>query len=70
MFLMPSTKPMIPAESRAFASQVRMSARTDYALMNDYSEGKWPVWLRLITIIGLSAGLWGAIIWAAMTAFG
>ncbi|MBU4165218.1 MAG: hypothetical protein KKF36_13935 [Alphaproteobacteria bacterium] len=47
-----------------------MSARTDYALMNDYSEGKWPVWLRLITIIGLSAGLWGAIIWAAMTAFG
>ncbi len=30
--------------------------------MDDLSEGKWPVWLRLVTIIGLSAGLWAAII--------
>lgn len=61
---------MLSVENRVFASPVRMSARADYSLMNDYTEGKWPVWLRLVTIIGLSAGLWAAIIWAAMTAFG
>ena len=47
-----------------------MSPRADFSLMNDYSEGKWPVWLRLVTIIGLSAGLWAAIIWAAVSIFG
>lgn len=61
---------MLSVENRVFASQVRMSAPADYSRMNDYTEGKWPVWLRLVTIIGLSAGLWAAIIWAAMTAFG
>ncbi len=60
---------MIPAESRAFTSTVRVAPRVDYSLTNDLGDGKWPVWLRLVTIIGLSAGLWGAIIWAAMTAF-
>lgn len=60
---------MIPVESRAFTSQVRVAPRADYSISKDFSEGKWPVWLRLVTIIGLSAGLWGAIIWAAMTAF-
>ncbi|WP_291044313.1 hypothetical protein [Hyphomonas sp.] len=47
-----------------------MPARADHAVMNDYSEGKWPVWLRLVTIIGLSAGLWAAIIWGAVSVFG
>ncbi len=47
-----------------------MSRRADYAVMSDYSEGKWPVWLRLVTIIGLSAGLWCALIWAAVALFG
>lgn len=61
---------MIPVESRVFTSQVRMPSRVDRALMNEYSEGKWPVWVRLVTIIGLSAGLWGAIIWAAVALFG
>ena len=61
---------MIPVDSRVFSSQVRMPARADHAVMNDYSEGKWPVWLRLVTIIGLSAGLWAAIIWAAISVFG
>jgi hypothetical protein len=61
---------MFPVDSRVFHSKVRMSAASDQALMNDYSEGKWPVWLRLVTIIGLSAGLWAAIIWAAISIFG
>lgn len=61
---------MIPADSRVFTSQVRVPARADYAVMTDQSEGKWPVWVRLVTIIGLSAGLWGAIIWAAVSLFG
>lgn len=60
---------MIPVESRVFTSPVRMSGRTDYARMSEYTEGKWPVWVRLATIIGLSAGLWGAIIWAAVALF-
>jgi hypothetical protein len=61
---------MIPVERHAFAPQVRIAARADYALMNEYSDEKWPVWLRLVTIIGLSTGLWAAIIWAAVSIFG
>ncbi len=61
---------MIPVDSRVFTSQVRVPARADHVVMNDCSDGKWPVWLRLVTIIGLSTGLWAAIIWAAVTAFG
>ncbi len=61
---------MLPVERHAFASNVRMSARADHALMDHYTEGKWPIWLRLVTIIGLSAGLWAAIIWAAISIFG
>lgn len=60
---------MIPVESRVFTSQVRMSRRAGHALMSEYTDGKWPVWVRLITIIGLSAGLWAAIIWAAIVLF-
>ncbi len=61
---------MIPVERHAFASNVRMSHRADYSLMDEYTEDKWPVWLRLVTIIGLSTGLWAAIIWAAVSIFG
>ena len=70
MKLMSSSDPMIPVDSRVFTSQVRMPERADYMLMSDYTEGKWPVWVRLVTIVGLSAGLWGAIIWAAVAVFG
>lgn len=31
-----------------------------------FDDERWPVWLRLVTIIGLSAGLWAAIIWAVV----
>jgi len=61
---------MIPADSRVFSTNARMPARADYSLMSDCTEGKWPVWVRLVTIIGLSAGLWAAIIWAAVSIFG
>jgi hypothetical protein len=42
----------------------------DLSLMAEFSGDKWPVWLRLITIVGLSAGLWSAIIWLVMAIFG
>ena len=61
---------MIPADSRVFTSPVRIAPRTDYRLMEEYNEGKWPVWVRLATIIGLSTGLWAAIIWAAVSILG
>ncbi len=61
---------MIPADSRVFTSQVSIPPRADRIVTSDYSEGKWPVWLRLLTIIGLSAGLWAVIIWAAVSIFG
>ena len=61
---------MLPVDSRVFTSQVRTAPRPDYALMEDFTEGKWPVWVRLVTIIGLSTGLWSAIIWAAVSIFG
>ncbi|MEZ6002156.1 hypothetical protein [Hyphomonas sp.] len=31
---------------------------------------KWPVWIRLLIIVGLSALLWAGIISAAVTLFG
>ena len=61
---------MIPADSRVFTSQVMMPPRAGHIVTSDYSEGKWPVWLRLLTIIGLSEGLWAVIIWAAVSIFG
>ena len=61
---------MIPADSRVFTSQVMMPPRAGHIVTSDYSEGKWPVWLRLVTIIGLSTALWAAIIWAAVSVFG
>lgn len=42
---------------------------SDRSLMNEFSGEKLPVWLRLLTIVGLSAGLWGAIIWAFVLLF-
>jgi hypothetical protein len=33
--------------------------------IDDYG-GKWPVWIRLIVIIGLSALLWAGIIYSLM----
>ena len=67
---MPSAEPMIPVEHRVFTSQAGLPARADYAFMDDLSEGKWPVWLRFVTIIGLSAGLWAAIISAVVWIIG
>lgn len=61
---------MIPADSRVFTSQVMLPPRAAHIVTSDYSEGKWPVWLRLLTIIGLSAGLWAVIIWTAVSIFG
>jgi hypothetical protein len=61
---------MIPVDSRVFTSPVRIAPRPDYLRIEEYNEGKWPVWVRLVTIIGLSTGLWAAIIWAAVSIFG
>jgi hypothetical protein len=60
---------MIPAKKRVFAPNVRNSSRADFAFMNDFSEEKWPVWLRLVIIIGLSTGLWATILWTAAALF-
>lgn len=35
--------------------------------MAEFSGAKWPVWLRMLTIIGLSAAMWAAIIWALVS---
>ena len=61
---------MMPAGGRVLSSHVTMPQRAYPVVVSDYSEGKWPVWLRLVTIIGLSAALWAAIIWAAFSVFG
>lgn len=40
------------------------------ARMEGDTYDKWPVWARLIVIVGLSALLWGGIISAAVALFG
>ena len=45
------------------------AADTEFSYLMDYSDEKWPVWLRLVVIIGLSAALWTGIISIAVTIF-
>jgi len=61
---------MLPADSRVFTSSLRVAPTPGYALAEDCGDGKWPVWIRLLTIIGLSVGLWSLIIWALVSVFG
>lgn len=61
---------MLPADSRVFTSPLHMAPKPRDALADDHGYGKWPVWLRFFTIIGLSIGLWSLIIWAAVAVFG
>jgi hypothetical protein len=42
----------------------------DRSVMSDTAGEKWPVWLRVLTIISLSAGMWAAIIWGLVSIFG
>ena len=59
----------MPIEPGAFADPVTGVLENDRSYMNEFSGDKLPVWLRLLTIVGLSAGLWGAIIWAFVSLF-
>lgn len=36
---------------------------THGALAEDASGRKWPVWMRLLIILGISAGLWTLILY-------
>lgn len=60
----------MPMKSGTFSDPVSGVLDGDRSLMNEFSGEKLPVWLRLLTIVGLSAGLWGAIIWAFVSIFG
>lgn len=42
---------------------------SDRSLMTEFTGAKWPVWLRMLTIIVLSASMWAAIIWALVSLF-
>lgn len=53
-----------------------MNLATETGVIGSYQDdvgaetngvGKWPVWLRILIIVGLSSGLWGLII-AGITA--
>lgn len=61
---------MMQMKSGAFTDPVVGVLESDRSIMNEYSGEKLPVWMRLLTIVGLSAGLWGAIIWAFVSLFG
>lgn len=61
---------MMPMKTGAFTDPGTGVLESDRSLMNEFSGEKLPVWLRLLTIVGLSAGLWSAIIWAFVLIFG
>lgn len=61
---------MMQMKSGAFTDPAVGVLESDRSIMNEYSGEKLPVWMRLLTIVGLSAGLWGAIIWAFVSLFG
>ena len=69
MFVMSRMSPM-PMKTGTFSEPMAGVLENDRSLMNEFSGEKLPVWLRLLTIVGLSAGLWGAIIWAFVSIFG
>lgn len=59
--LMTSNDRLLPAGTRRLngGQMARMSSVGDEVVTE-----KWPVWLRLVVIIGLSASLWACIIFA------
>lgn len=68
--LMSSSSHSMLTNTGAFNEPVGGALEGDHSVMNEFSTEKWPVWLRLLTIIGLSTGLWSAIIWAFVAIFG
>jgi len=68
--LMSSSVQIMPLKTGTFHDPATGVLDDHHSLMNEYSGEKWPVWLRLLTIVGLSAGLWTAIIWSFVSIFG
>jgi hypothetical protein len=42
----------------------------DRLSISEATGERWPLWLRVLTIISLSTGLWAVIIWGLALVFG
>jgi hypothetical protein len=60
-----------PIDPRAVeAALARQLSEDDAAHHHNIHTEKWPVWMRLLFIVGLSIALWTGIIWGTMALFG
>ena len=68
---MMSPNPAIPSHRSAIDYSLDAQLRADLGQYDDVrSDEKWPVWARMLVIIGLSALLWTGIISAVVALIG
>lgn len=60
----------LPSRRTSVEYSLDSQMRGDAAGFGGVTNGKWPVWARLVIIVGLSALLWAGIISGIMALFG
>ena len=68
--MMMTPNPAIPSRRTAVDYSLGAQTRSESGHFADSPDGKWPVWARLLVIVGLSALLWAGIISGIMALFG
>jgi hypothetical protein len=60
----------LPSHRSAVEYALDAKSRMESAGFDETDQDKWPVWARLLVIVGLSALFWAGIISAIMALFG
>ena len=68
--MMMTPNPAMPSRRTAVDYSLDAQIRSDSGHYANSPDGKWPVWARLLVIVGLSALLWAGIISGMMALFG
>jgi hypothetical protein len=67
---MMTPNPAIPSRRTSVDYSIDAQMRVDVGRIEGNRHDKWPVWARIVVIVGLSALLWAGIISGAMALFG
>ena len=62
--------PALPSRRTSVEYSIDSQIRGEATGFGGAVHGKWPVWARLVVIVGMSALLWAGIISGIMALFG
>ncbi|KJS37399.1 MAG: hypothetical protein VR74_08815 [Hyphomonas sp. BRH_c22] len=62
--------PAFPSRRTSVEYSLEAQMRGDGAGYRGEVDSKWPIWARLVVIVGMSALLWAGIISGVMALFG